>query len=58
MFVILEDYGFSLNYAFIAVQITPQFTSDAPKISGGGLDQVYHLVQYHFHWGQQDSEGL
>uniref|UniRef100_A0A0M3HYF4 Carbonic anhydrase n=1 Tax=Ascaris lumbricoides TaxID=6252 RepID=A0A0M3HYF4_ASCLU len=40
-----------------SVQITPQFTSDAPKISGGGLDQVYHLVQYHFHWGQQDSEG-
>uniref|UniRef100_A0A915AAJ9 Carbonic anhydrase n=1 Tax=Parascaris univalens TaxID=6257 RepID=A0A915AAJ9_PARUN len=40
-----------------SIQVTPQFTSDVPKISGGGLDQVYHLVQYHFHWGQQDSEG-
>ncbi|VDK65125.1 unnamed protein product [Anisakis simplex] len=40
-----------------SVQITPKFICDIPEVSGGGLDQAYRLVQYHFHWSQQDSEG-
>ncbi|VDM49152.1 unnamed protein product [Toxocara canis] len=40
-----------------SVQVTPQFVSDVPELSGGGLDQAYRLVQYHFHWAQHDNEG-
>ncbi|VDK88771.1 unnamed protein product [Litomosoides sigmodontis] len=40
-----------------SVQVKPHFENDRPKIQGGGLDQTYRLVQYHFHWGLQDNEG-
>lgn len=37
--------------------MTPELRSEHPEIYGGGLDQVYRLVQYHFHWGENDNEG-
>ncbi|CAG9537956.1 unnamed protein product [Cercopithifilaria johnstoni] len=40
-----------------SVQVNPHFESKVPKIGGGGLDQIYRLVQYHFHWGLHDNEG-
>ncbi|CAJ0569294.1 unnamed protein product, partial [Mesorhabditis spiculigera] len=40
-----------------SVQITPTPGGELPEIFGGGLDQVYRLVQYHFHWGSTESEG-
>ncbi|PIC15405.1 hypothetical protein B9Z55_022392 [Caenorhabditis nigoni] len=40
-----------------SVQMTPELRSEHPEIYGGGLDQVYRLVQYHFHWGENDNEG-
>jgi len=40
-----------------SVQIIPEKTAHLPEIHGGGLDQHYRLIQYHFHWGQQDHEG-
>lgn len=39
------------------MQVKPHFENDRPEIQGGGLDQTYRLVQYHFHWGLQDNEG-
>ncbi|VDM96725.1 unnamed protein product [Thelazia callipaeda] len=40
-----------------SVQVLPKFGDKVPKILGGDLDQTYHLVQYHFHWGLHDNEG-
>uniref|UniRef100_A0A0N5A923 Carbonic anhydrase n=1 Tax=Syphacia muris TaxID=451379 RepID=A0A0N5A923_9BILA len=41
-----------------SIQITPKGSSaDLPEIFGGGLDQVYQLSQYHFHWSQTDDAG-
>ncbi|EJW82552.1 hypothetical protein WUBG_06544 [Wuchereria bancrofti] len=40
-----------------SVQVKPHFISNAPEIRGGGFDQTYRLVQYHFHWGLHDNEG-
>ncbi|VBB34076.1 unnamed protein product, partial [Acanthocheilonema viteae] len=40
-----------------SVQVKPNFGSKMPEIRGGGLDQTYRLVQYHFHWGLHDNEG-
>lgn len=41
-----------------SVQITPKGSSaDLPEIFGGGLDQVYRLAQYHFHWSQDNKRG-
>jgi carbonic anhydrase len=42
---------------FFSVQVIPDVKSEHPEIYGGGFDQVYRLIQYHFHWGQQDHEG-
>jgi Eukaryotic-type carbonic anhydrase len=33
------------------------FNGDAPKMFGGPLPAEYTLLQMHFHWGEQDSEG-
>lgn len=30
----------------------------APEIYGGGLGQKYRFVQYHFHWGPNEHEGI
>ncbi|CAD6185223.1 unnamed protein product [Caenorhabditis auriculariae] len=40
-----------------SVQLKPELYGEAPEIYGGGLDQVYRLVQYHFHWGSNCCEG-
>ncbi|EFO19537.1 carbonic anhydrase 3 [Loa loa] len=40
-----------------SVQVKPHLRSSAPEIRGGGFDQAYRLVQYHFHWGLHDNEG-
>ncbi|CAJ0958102.1 unnamed protein product, partial [Mesorhabditis belari] len=40
-----------------SVQIVPEEAVEHPEIYGGGLDQVYRLVQYHFHWGAHANEG-
>uniref|UniRef100_A0A914WFY8 Carbonic anhydrase n=1 Tax=Plectus sambesii TaxID=2011161 RepID=A0A914WFY8_9BILA len=40
-----------------SVQVNIPNYSEDPEIFGGELDQVYRLIQYHFHWGQQDHEG-
>lgn len=39
------------------MQVTPHFENGAPEIQGGGFDQTYRLIQYHFHWGLHDNEG-
>uniref|UniRef100_A0A915PTL7 Carbonic anhydrase n=1 Tax=Setaria digitata TaxID=48799 RepID=A0A915PTL7_9BILA len=40
-----------------SVQVMPHFGNSPPEIQGGGFDQTYRLVQYHFHWGMRDNEG-
>lgn len=40
-----------------SVQVKPHCISNVPEIRGGGFDQTYRLVQYHFHWGLHDNEG-
>lgn len=40
-----------------SVQMNPIIQCQHPEIYGGGLDQVYQLVQYHFHWGPHDNSG-
>ncbi|PAV56178.1 hypothetical protein WR25_09499 [Diploscapter pachys] len=40
-----------------SVQMNPIIQCEHPEIYGGGLDQVYQLVQYHFHWGSHDNTG-
>ncbi|MFH4983000.1 hypothetical protein AB6A40_009709 [Gnathostoma spinigerum] len=40
-----------------SVQVNPKFGNNVPQVSGGGFDQSYQLVQYHFHWSQLDHEG-
>ncbi|VDO60143.1 unnamed protein product [Onchocerca flexuosa] len=44
------------NNTFL-VQVTPRFENSVPEIQGGGFDQTYRFVQYHFHWGLHDNEG-
>lgn len=39
------------------MQVNVPHYSEEPEIFGGELDQVYRLIQYHFHWGQNDHEG-
>jgi hypothetical protein len=33
------------------------FNGVAPKMFGGPLPAEYTLLQMHFHWGEQDTEG-
>ncbi|CAI4223703.1 unnamed protein product [Auanema sp. JU1783] len=40
-----------------SIQVIPDRRKEAPEIYGGGLDQVYRLIQYHFHWGSHECEG-
>ncbi|XP_062270020.1 uncharacterized protein LOC133975978 isoform X2 [Platichthys flesus] len=32
-------------------------TENAVEVSGGGLGHVYSILQFHFHWGSNDSMG-
>ena len=32
-------------------------TSGDLRVSGGGLNGEYRVLQLHFHWGSDDSEG-
>ncbi|MFH4984763.1 hypothetical protein AB6A40_011472 [Gnathostoma spinigerum] len=41
----------------ISVQVNVDVGTHKPEVSGGGLDQRYRLIQYHFHWAQHDHEG-
>lgn len=61
MFIFIKKkrkfFFFSFRVVLFLVQVRPCCEKSAPQIQGGGFDQTYRLVQYHFHWGLHDNEG-
>ena len=61
---ILETLQYICNFrAFVSVNSCPRLppvmlqVGSGMSVSGGGLPDVYHTIQLHFHWGGPATNG-
>ena len=57
----LKNYDEKLNMSFTATNtghsLKVGFTEKVYNVSGGGLKDIYTTVQFHLHWGSDNSKG-
>merc|ERR1712025_809809 len=53
----LESGTFKNNGHTAQLDVTANLTEDVGLLSGGHLNGTYQILQLHFHWGANDSQG-